>query len=129
MVAFYSVGDKNHARAAQLLEAIQRGEFGKVFATDLVVAETLNYLVAKARDHRVLERAAADLFGESDQAWLKMLHLEATSWAAARERFRRLARGGLSFTDCSSVAIVQEMALEGIVSFDRGFDGIITRIS
>jgi predicted nucleic acid-binding protein len=50
------------------------------------------------------------------------------SLTRARERFRALSRAGLSFTDCTSVAVVERAEFAGIVSFNAGFDGVIERL-
>ena len=35
----------------------------------------------------------------------------------------------MSFTDCTTIALMRIMHVENVVSFDVGFDGIMPRIS
>jgi predicted nucleic acid-binding protein len=35
----------------------------------------------------------------------------------------------MSFTDCTSLALMEMRGIEGIASFDSGFDGLVKRIS
>ena len=35
----------------------------------------------------------------------------------------------LSFTDCTSIALMRKRGIDAIASFDRDFDGIIPRIA
>lgn len=128
-MGFYSRADAAHARAQTLVRQIQEGEYGTAYMSELILAETLNYLVAKARDRSLPQLAAADLYGEPDGSWVSFLEASATWRNAARDRFRRYAAKGLSYTDCSSVAAVEMLPLDAIASFDRGFDGIIARVS
>lgn len=97
--------------------------------TDYVVTEALNYFVAKSRDAGLPERVARAILGEGKHRWAELMRIDATTWAAARARFARHSRAGLSFTDCTSVAIVEGMGLEAILSFDQGFDGVVPRLS
>jgi len=43
--------------------------------------------------------------------------------------FPNYAGRGLSFTDCTSVALMRLRGIESLLSFDMGFDGIVQRIS
>jgi predicted nucleic acid-binding protein len=43
--------------------------------------------------------------------------------------FPQYADRGLSFTDCTSIALLKTRGIESIVSFDADFDGIAPRIS
>jgi predicted nucleic acid-binding protein len=43
-------------------------------------------------------------------------------------KVRALSRAGLSFTDCTSIATIENLGLEAIALFDRGFDGVVARI-
>ncbi len=99
-----------------------------VFLTDLVLAEILNYFVAKSRDRTLPDRVARELLGEDQPPWLRLVRIDERTWNLARQEFRVLSRAGLSFTDCSSIAVVKEMKLDAIVGFDSGFDGVIGRI-
>jgi predicted nucleic acid-binding protein len=128
IVAVHSAGDAKHAEGVRLRNALQTGKHGMVFLTDLVLAEILNYFVAKSRDRTLPDRVARELLGEDQPPWLRLVRIDERTWNLARQEFRVLSRAGLSFTDCSSIAVVKEMKLDAIVGFDSGFDGVIGRI-
>ena len=46
------------------------------------------------------------------------------AWA----RFMRLAAKGLSFTDCATLAVMDRYKIDYLLSFDKGFDGLVRRI-
>ncbi len=108
---------------------IGRGEYGHAFVTDYIVAETLNFFVAKSREAGLPERVARGILGEGRHRWAELLWIGPTTWAAARSRFARHSRSGLSSTDCTSVAVVEGMGFEAILSFDQRFDGVVPRVS
>jgi predicted nucleic acid-binding protein len=93
------------------------------------VAETLNYLVAKSRDATRPDRVARDLLGEDGPPWLDLVFVDEAVWRTARDRYRVLSRAGVSFTDCTSIALAHRHALSAIVSFDDDFDGLLPRVS
>lgn len=128
LVGEFHVADPKHKRARELIDEIVRGSRGHAFVTDYIVAETLNYAVAKHRDRHFPERVAKSLLGEDEAPWVEMRRIDEVVWRLAREKFRIWSRAGLSFTDCTSLAAVEAMGLEAIVSFDSGFDGIVARI-
>jgi predicted nucleic acid-binding protein len=128
-VGAFSRKDARHKESTILLHRVGQGEFGRAFVTDHVVTEVLNYFVAKSRDPGYPERVARAILGEGSRRWAQFVWVNPMTWAAARARFARHSRTGLSFTDCTSVAVVEGMGLEAILSFDRGFDGVVPRIS
>jgi predicted nucleic acid-binding protein len=129
IIGNYHRADVHRVRARRLVDEIARGVHGTAFVTDYVVAEALNYAVAKCRDRAEPERIARSLLGESNLPWAEWIQIDEPMWRRARERFRILSRAGLSFTDCTSIAAVEHLGLKAIVSFDSGFDGQIPRIS
>jgi predicted nucleic acid-binding protein len=50
------------------------------------------------------------------------------SFKGAWKKFTVLKNKPLSFTDCTSIAIIESNGIKQIMSFDSGFDGLITRI-
>jgi predicted nucleic acid-binding protein len=48
---------------------------------------------------------------------------------AAWGKFRSLGNRPLSFTDCTSLALMEKNGIESIASFDPGFDGLVKRIA
>ncbi len=126
-MAAFSGGDKYLAQGLAAVPNLQAEKRGKAFTTDFVVAETLNYLVARARDPALPDRVAGDILGESGNPWVKVLPVDAVTWQAARVKFRGLSKAGLSFTDCISLAVIDRLGLAGMMSFDSGFDGHTSR--
>lgn len=129
LIANYSGPDANHARGVELVNEVTRGIHGRAFITDYILAETLNFVVARSRNPRKAEEIARDLLGEAGDPWLEFAWIDEGTWKLARERFRLLSLGGMSFTDCTSSAFVERNRLTAILSFDSGFDRAIPRIS
>jgi len=57
----------------------------------------------------------------------ELLHLSESTFDEAVDVFERDDDQGLSFTDAATIAAVQRHDLDGVVSFDDDFDGLVER--
>ena len=128
LIGHSSSADPRHGRSVELINDVLRGLYGRAFLTDYVLAEVLNYAVARSRNPKVPEEIAGELLGEREGPWLDFVRIDDGTWRAARDRFRVLSLAGLSFTDCTSIAFVERHRLDAVLSFDSGFDRAIPRI-
>lgn len=120
--------DPLHAPASAALERALARAWGQPFVTDYIVDEAVTLARVRSRQHEAAEDLAAFLLGEAPYAPLfQLLRVDEASFATARAAHRRYGDRFLSFTDCTSIALVEAAGLDGILSFDRGFDGIMTR--
>lgn len=115
LVAYAHRGDTNHSRAADLLQRGAAGEFGALYLSDYIFDETVTLLRARAGLRRAAEFGTLLLHSE-----LEMARVEPPEFEDAWTRFRKL---DMSFTDCTSLALVESRNLSGILTFDRGFRG------
>ena len=118
----------NHERAVELVNEVARGHHGRAYITDYILAEALNFVVARSRNPKKADEVARDLLGEQGDPWVDLAWVDEGTWRIARDRFRLLSLGGLSFTDCTSFVFAERNRLSGIMSFDAGFDRVAKRI-
>ena len=124
-VAARNARDINHKRAVELLEKAIRGEYGGIFTSDYVFCEAVT--VALIRTGR------PDIAAKTGQLILAMpgthmVFVDEELFEDAWARFTRLAVKGLSFTDCATLAIMDRHEIDYLLSFDKGFDGLVRRI-
>ena len=124
-VALRNADDDFHARSKELMKRALQGEFGRLYTSDYVVDEAITTALVRTKRHElavdlgkyILEsrRITKVWVGEDvfDEAWLK---------------FGLLKDKPLSFTDCTSIALIEKRGMKHIMSFDCGFDGLISRI-
>lgn len=115
--------DRRHEEARALVDAIAAGDLGEPTTSDLVVAETLNYL-----RQRVRRKAAAQLFldvalgGEGLPPLVpSVLRVHTRVFGPALERYVARWEAGLSFTDCTTLELVEQRRLGAVATFDGGF--------
>ena len=59
---------------------------------------------------------------------IHMVFVDEELFKDAWARFTRLAAKGLSFTDCATLAMMDRYRIKRLLSFDKGFDGLVRRI-
>jgi predicted nucleic acid-binding protein len=105
--------DAHHPAARQFLERYT----GRLLTTSYVVAETANLIHTRLGAQRAI-------------TWLTLLHqsqlvdivyLNPAQHEQITELFTQYAPKGLSFTDCSSLFVLQEQQLAQAFCFDRDF--------
>ena len=130
-VALKSLRDTEHRRATELFQEILRGEHGTAYTTDFIFVEAVTASLARTHRHStavgvgelILARGATGgpIFG--------MLHVSSEEVQQAWDEFRRYREGEWSVTDWTSVVAARSLEVDAILSFDRGFDGILARLS
>ena len=122
--AVYSKNDVHHAEAVRLLEFALSGRGGTVYTSDYVFDETVT--LARVRTHNAeIPLTIGEAIIESNR--VIMLKVDDDVFNQSWDTFREYCGKGLSFTDCSSIAIVKMHKIDTIFSFDSHFDGIINR--
>ena len=124
-VALNNSIDNHHSRSKDLFKQALKGDFGRIFTSDYVIDEAVT--AALVRTKRL--DLAVDLgtyIIESPR--ITKLWVGQDSFKQAREKFKLLKEKHLSFTDCTSIALVEMRAIKHIMSFDCGFDGLVSRI-
>jgi uncharacterized protein len=117
--------DVNHRAASQLLERALKGEFGTVYTSDYVVDEAVT--TALFRTNRF---GAAVNVGRLalDSPRIEKLFTGPGEFQSSWEKFQKLGKKPISFTDCVSLTHMERHGVDRIISFDSGFDGLATRI-
>jgi len=106
------------------MRRILKGEFGTAYTSDHVIDEAIT--TALARTKRL--ELAVDI-GELILSSPRIIKLRVSEDAfnVTWELFKSLKGRPLSFTDCTSLALMKN-GIERIASFDSGFDGLVERI-
>lgn len=117
--------DQNEGRAVEILREIASGVHGAPFLTDYVVDEALTLAWVRTRRSTVVLHLADWLISpEPSRRPGRLVFLgEDAFWEAARLHRRHHAR--LSFTDCTSLAVMNALRIDRIVTFEAGFDGLV----
>ena len=128
IVAAMNPRDSNHGEASRLLRAAGEGRFGDVLTSDFVFDEAVTLALARTRRPELATHVGEMILGTGAAGRLMgVAYVSPRIFLRAWAMFQRLASRGLSFTDCTSLVIIQSLGIEEIASFDKGFDGLVTR--
>lgn len=124
-VAVRNVDDEYHERSRELMKGALEGKFGRIYTSDYVIDEAITTALVRTRRHDL----AVDV-GEYIIKSPRISKLPVTKevFDAAWETFTRLKDQPMSFTDCTSLALIERHNIRNIMSFDSGFDGLVSRI-
>ncbi len=94
--------------------------------SDYVVDEVMAFLVARGASARNVRDAIAFVLGSEDEpSPFQLRFVSADAFAAAVVLLPRHRDRGLSFTDCTTLALMAATGVRKLATFDRGFDGLV----
>lgn len=112
LVAYLNERDTLHDRAVKLAEKISGGNYGPAIISEYIFDETVTVLSARAG------RKQAIMFGNDLLKNFDIIQVTAPLFRAAWWLFK--GSTGLSFTDCTNIAMVKELEI-CIATFDNDF--------
>ena len=128
-LAFLDRSDEHHSEARELFAKMADSQFGTPFTSDYVFSEavTVAYRRTKRKDFAL--ELGRFILGESSKPLVVMARVVDSTFSSSWNLFQRYATRGLSFTDCTSLAMMQERRIGQIASYDADFDGLAERIT
>ncbi len=129
LVADQNPRDRRHEAAAAAMEAALAGTWGKVAITDYIVDEAVTLCRVRTGRHDLADGLAARLIGEPPhRPAFAMSRVTYEDFLEARKLFSTYSDQDLSFTDCTTLAVLRSRSIDHLLSFDDDFDGLAPRI-
>jgi uncharacterized protein len=116
LVAFEVAGDANHTKAAELMREVVDEAYGPPVISDYVFDETVTVTFVRAKS---LQKAR--LVGDSLLKAFRVLNVDDAIFHGAWTRFGSQSGTKYSFTDCTTVELMQRHKIREIATFDREF--------
>lgn len=110
--------DQWHQRSVKIINKFVNREIKTAYVTDHIVLETVNFILKKGGFSAALETLR--IFENHER--IELINVDEITFARASSIFEKFP--GLSITDASIVAAMEELEVEQIYSFDKGFDTI-----
>lgn len=118
-----------HAAAETALDAVSGGRFGSAFTSDYVFDEAVTLVRSRTGRYDEAMSVADRILGRNGfPQVLDLLHVDEGVFDRAVEVFDRYDDQPLSFTDATTVALVERRGIDAVLSFDDDFDGLVDRI-
>lgn len=118
LIAWFNKKDKYHKEAQRILMEIRNGriDFTKFITSDYVFDETLTFFESVLKDHELAVQVGEALLGSS---YLYLNRVDPDVFEGGWERFREST--GMSFTDCTSMVIMDRLGVNTVFTFDSHF--------
>jgi predicted nucleic acid-binding protein len=124
-VAARNRSDNFHEKASSLMEEALRGEFGRICTSEFIVDEAITTALARTHRHDIAVNTGKFVI---DSPRIELLPVTRGVFQSAWDGFRKMKDKPVSFTDCTSLALMETHGIEKIMSFDSEFDGLVQRI-
>jgi predicted nucleic acid-binding protein len=124
-VALHNADDELHLRSKELMKHALKSDFGRIFTSDYVIDEAITTALVRTKKHDLAIDLGTYIITSPR---ITKICLDEESFEKAWKKFKTLKDKPLSFTDCSSIALIELKGIKQIMSFDSGFDGLVSRI-
>lgn len=119
LVSLENDKDSNHEKAVRLNEEIAKGKFGRIVVSDYIFDETVTVTFRRTRK---LNKAI--LVGERLFSFAEIKYVDEKTFADSWNFFRKQKSTELSFTDCTTLVLMQSNGINNIATFDEDFQKI-----
>lgn len=113
-------GDPYHRAATDTFAAVSRGDlpYRMQYTSNYVVDETVTFLLYEAG-----AQVAIDVLRRiRSSPTLRVLHVTEDVESVADQAFERFASSRVSYTDCTTKALVERESIDAVFSFDRDIE-------
>lgn len=129
---FYAHHDHDasrHETATTAMQTLVSGQYGELYTSEYVYDETVTLI--RTRTGRFDDaKVVGDRIRGTDPypGAITVLHVSKALFERTIETFERYSDHSLSFTDASTIALVDYNDIDHMLSFDDDFDGIVDRL-
>lgn len=127
-VAFHNTKDVNHSKALKIIKKIATGKLGTAYTSDYIFDEAVTTALVRTKNPQTALTVGKLIQGQLTAPFVAILKVNTPEFEEAWNLFIKYAKKGLSFTDCTSIALMNKNNIKNIASFDTDFDGIKPRI-
>ncbi len=123
--------DKHHAAASGLVEDVMDNKYGIAFTSNAVFDEAVTFALYKTGNVKKAFEIRDLIFGNEKEdvpQFMNLLFVDKEVLNKGWNIFVKYADKKLSFTDCTTIELMNSREIEYLASFDGGFDGIVARV-
>ncbi|MFU8867094.1 type II toxin-antitoxin system VapC family toxin [Natronococcus sp.] len=127
--AQHDVAAARHDAATDAMRAVLTGRFGQPYTSDYVFDEAITLTRTRTGSYEDAWTLGRRILGHGPYPdRIELATITPELFEATLETFERYADHSLSFTDASTIALVEDYNLDAVLSFDDDFDGLVDRI-
>lgn len=119
----------SHDTARAALETVYDGQFGQPYLSDYIYDESITLTRSRTGSFSAAQQLGDRLRGVDDYPRVyEFLHVSPAVFTDAIQVFEQYRDQELSFTDATTVAIIERHGIDQVLSFDDGFVGIVPHV-
>ncbi len=127
--AYVNNKESRHNLAKRNMHNILAGDFGSILISNFIYDEVLTLSLARTKGCAVGEKIKKFLKKErNNKKLIKMITINDSLMKKTDDLFDKYCQKGLSYTDCSILATMNENKIEYLATFAEEFKGIKTII-
>ena len=111
--------DQNHEKAVKIRDEIIEGKFSKIIISDYIFDETITVTFSKTKE---LQKAV--LVGTNLRESVEIIKIDEEIFNSAWNLFKNQKETMFSFTDCTTLALMEKENIKNIATFDKDFKKI-----
>jgi len=119
-MAYRNTKDAHHEKADRLLRRALKGEFSTIYTTDYIYDEALTLAVVRTGNKNI----ATDISNVISSPRIEMIIIDASILEQATTIFFKFFDKRISFTDATTIAVMQRDNIDNIITFDSHFKGM-----
>jgi len=129
-VSFFNLDDEKASRSSEIIEEIQKGEYGVAWTSSFVLDELYTFLERKTNDTQLAIDAIKVILGKytSLKPFVKIHPVSVENCVQTLDLANKYSDKRMSFTDLTSILICKNLKINHIASFDSHFKGLISVI-
>lgn len=127
--AHHDTDSSRHKSAQNALSTVLDGQFGRPITSDYVYDETVTLTLSRFGDATQARTVGNRILGRDGYPdAIDLIFIGRDLFFAAVDVRERYADHGLSFTDATTIALVEHHDFDHVLSFDDDFDGLVSRL-
>jgi len=117
LIAYYNLKDDNHNKAEKVMNDLISKNYD-VYISDYIFDECCTVLLMRLKDSKKCIEVCNLIKS------LEMLNIDESGFENSWNIFKEQKKTKMSFTDCSTLALMDANGIEKITTFDEEFDKI-----
>lgn len=129
LLAYVNDKDPHHKSAINLMTEALKGNFGRLVVSNYIIDEVLTLSSVRTKSCSYGEEILKTIRAEkADKRIFFEVTLQNEMLTKTEELFKKYCSKGLSFTDCSLIAVYELLDIEYLATFSTEFKGLVTTI-
>lgn len=121
-MAYRNKKDAHHKKADRIMRSALKGEFGKIYTSDYIYDESMTLAVIRTGRKKI----ALDISEVILSPRIEMVFVDGPILIDARGLFFKHFDKRISFTDATTMAVMDNLGIKNVVTFDSDFKGAYT---